>query len=349
MSAHRSLFVLLFALASPVSFAGTGTSDGGGGAGVRCVNTGSNDSLELLDLHEIRVRREPLVDSPANMDEAIDLVSFKLGTHYYMPTSDKPSSWYINYLKKNLVEKIFKGQPFTNPLNGNTVTIEFVKDLPLAEDLGDYQIRPGCSLEQVAFYSDPANILKIVTARWNELSWIDRAALVSHEIQYFLDRFNGLEDFGSNRPKTSARTRHFVGMLYTRAGIEPKYGAIPQTGTYSCASNADPNNRKTWFTVFSTATDEFTAVFESIQGYSSAYATSAVFSENNVGDLTDWFDGEFEAEKNLHVATSESLPSFSVKLTKDRHDGPKLQVFIEEGGVKTPLASEEEIICWDPN
>lgn len=337
-------FILIMGM-TPFSFAGT--SDGGGGAGVRCPKSSSDIAFELLDLHEIQLNGEQIANSPTTLDEAIELSATKLGKHYYVP-SIMPASWYIDFLKKNLVEKIFTGQSFTNPANGTVTKIEYVNDLSLADDLGNYRIKPGCALEQVAYYFDQTNSLKIVTSRWNELSWTDRSALVSHEIQYFLDRYNGLEDFGSNVKKTSTRARHFVGMLYSKTGIEPKYKSIPATGTLDCATNSNSLHKNTQFTVFSSGTNEFTAVFESIQNYSSAYATKAVFTNDILPSLTDWLDGEMDSTRLLNIATTETVPGFSVQIKKAPHQEPRLQAFMEKNGVKIPLSPEEEIICWDP-
>jgi len=341
---HTGLFLLL--TTTSLSFAGT--SDGGGGVGVRCPAGSSRVAFELLDLHEVQVKGEQIEDKPATMEQAIELAAGKLGNHFYKP-SQMPPAQYIDYLKRNVVEKIFKRQSFTNPINGEVVHIEYVGDLALSSDIGDYQIKPGCSLEQIAYYFDRTNTLKIVASRWNELSWVDRAALVSHEIHYFLDRHNGLEDFGSSSKKTSGRARHFVGMLYSKTGVKPKYGAIPTTGIFTCATNTDSSHRNTWFEVFATGANEFTAVFESMQGYSSAYATSSVFIGNTLADITDWFSGKMDSSKGIHIATKEIIPTFSVRIMKAPRESPRFQAFMEKNGVTTPLGPEEELICWNPH
>lgn len=342
----KNLLPLLLFITTPFSFAGT--SDGGGGVGVRCPSSSSTTAFELLDLHEVKLKGESIAESPATIEEAIVLSAYKLGTHYYI-SSIKPPSWYIDYLKKNIIEKIFHGKTFTNPINGSLVNIEYVEDLELSNDIGDYQIKEGCSLEQVAYYFDQTNTLKIVTTRWNELSWVGRSALVSHEIQYFLDRYNSLEDFGSSVKKTSMRVRNFIGTLYSKRGVEPKYKDIPATGDFSCATNVDSPHRNTQFSIFTTGSNDFTAVFESIQGYSSAYATKTVFTKNPLTNITDWFDGEMSSTEQLSIATTETTPNFSIKITKNQYENPKLQAFTEKKGVKIPLGPEEEILCWDPN
>jgi hypothetical protein len=332
---------------SSASFAFAGTSDGGGGTGVRCPADVSPIAIELLDLHEVKLKGEQIAFQPTSLDEAIDLSATKLGNHYYVP-SKVSSAPYIGYLKRNIVEKIFRGQPFTNPINGMPTKIEFVDDLPLADDIGTYSIKPGCSIEQVAYYFDNINTLKIVTSRWNELSWVDRSALVAHEIHYFLDRHNAIEDFDSQVKKTSERARNFVGMLYSQTGVTPKYASTPVANKFTCATNVNSEHRNTWFTVFSTGANEFSAVFESVQGYSSVYSTKAVFANNGLDSIMNWFDGEMNSSVELKIYTPESLLSFSIRITKAKYQNPRFQAFIEKSGEKKPFATEEEIICWDP-
>ncbi len=328
------------------SFSFAGTSDGGGGVAVRCPKGSSDIALELLDLHEIKIKGEEIADQPTTMGEAIELSAYKLGRHYYHPSNLSVES-YINYLQQNVVEKIFTGQSFTNPINGSTVKIEYVSDLPLAGDIGKYHIKPGCSLEHAAYFFDPTNTLKIVSSRWNELSWVDRSALVSHEIHYFLDRYNGLEDFGSANKKTSERARHLVGLFYSKVGVQPKYSSIPiSKETFGCQTNSR-SSQPTYFAVFKTGANEFTAIFDSIQEYSSAYVTKAVFN-GNLNDLININGGEVNSTQKLCIATSEVTPDFFIKITRAQHELPRFQAFTEVNGVKTPLGAEEEIFCTSP-
>ncbi len=341
----KTAFTLLFMTLASISFAGT--SDGGGGVGVRCPTGSSDIVFEVLDLHEIKLKGEIISNNPTTMDEAIDLSSYKLGNHFYM-LSNRPPEQYIKYLKEHIVEKIFKGEPFTNPINGKTVTIEYVDDLPLSNDIGNYQIKSGCALEQVAYFYDDSNSLKIVSSRWDELSWADRSALVSHEIHYFLDRYNGLEDFGLDTKKTSERARHFVGMLYSKTGVEPKYKSIPKSGAFVCATNENSSRRQTYFAVFPSGINEFTVLFESVQNHSSSYATTAIFTSNVSTDLTDRLKGEMNSTQNLKISSDEVNATFSVKITKAVHEDPKFQAFVEQKGAVIPLGAEESLICWNP-
>lgn len=329
------------------SYARMGTSDGGGGVGVRCPSNVSPIAFELLDIHEIKLEGKVISHNLQNEAEAIQLASKNLGLHYYNPSSISPNQ-YIDYLKSNFVQSIFNGEAFYNPIVDELTQVEFVDSLPLSNDIGDYSVKPGCSLEQVAYYFDDSNTLKIVSTKWNELSWLDKSALVSHEVHYFLDRFNGIEDFASQHLKTSERVRRFTGLLYSTERVTPKYSISPKSGYYRCESNVDSEIRDTSFRVHSTGHNEFTAVFASAQGYSSAYQTVAVFDGVPLDALLAWPEGEFVIEKPLVVLTDEVIPNFSVRISKTWGRYPTLQVFMNKDGVKIPVASEEEILCWNP-
>src|SRR5665213_1823356 len=213
--------------------ASAGTRDGGGGIGVRCPQgTGAPKDFELLDLHQARLDGVKVSYDPQMESDAVDLSTTLFANHIWYPATitvtelkQKLAGWFV---------PIFNGQDWTDPDDGTVYHFQYVQSLPLSNDIGNYHIAPGCHLEQIAYFDDVANTLSIAS-NWDELDWLDRSALASHELVYFLDRREGMEYFGTNTIMTSEKSREFIGGLFSEVGIKSYSDSIPASGFAQCA------------------------------------------------------------------------------------------------------------------
>ncbi|MCJ8277054.1 MAG: hypothetical protein HRT44_04465 [Bdellovibrionales bacterium] len=183
-----------------------GGVDGGGGIAVSCPDT---DELELLDIHEARLSGLYFSNDPQSKNESMDRVARLFAQHFWNPDTIDMAD-YIALLRQNAVELIYDGGVVDDGME-----VVFGPKLSLSPDVGTYKIKEGCSLEQVAYFDDKAQILKIYKDNWQRLSWLDKAALVTHEIIYLMERTDSLESFANGQKKvTSENTRTFVGRLF---------------------------------------------------------------------------------------------------------------------------------------
>lgn len=336
---NRAALVSCF-LVSATALAGT--SDGGGGVGVRC----QDGRIELLDLHEAKIKGLRLLAHPSHEQDAIELASEKLGTHFALPHN---RDRYTKFVESSYVAPLFAGHSIQNPQTGQTVQVRYLESLPLSQDIGHYQTLPGCQLEQIAYMNDETSTLEIVKSNWAELDNLSRSALIAHEIFYYLDRSTGFDDKTlPDGKKTSERSRTFIGRLFSEEGVRPKFESVPTNQSdYRVCGRSDQNESTfTHFNIVKTGTSETTAVFSRAHGRSSLYEMKAVFS----GLLPEDFNSAetaFEQEAALQVEDALSGYSYNVRITKKKWGDLKFQTTVTKDGSDQPLGPELKLFCWE--
>ena len=187
---------------SPAPPASAGTSDrGGGGRGVRCLRDGKV-SVELLDLYEARsMHGLTLIKSPANETAAVDLFASLLGRQLWTPGSDM------------LEERInfFRGS-WKKELMSKTHFLGASQHLKLSSDSHDPVLEDNCVAVQVALYYDESSLM-VDSSLWDQMDWLNRVALFTHEFVYKVARLGGEHD--------SISSRKFVSFLFSTQGLKP--------------------------------------------------------------------------------------------------------------------------------
>lgn len=338
-----SILAAAFSYSLSASASVIGGSDGGGGVGVRCLDsTGKTTSFELLDLYEARQRHLTISHSPNNAKEATDLVTDLIFPHFWNPDTIP-----VSEIKKNTYEpflNIFKGTPSKAP-NSIQTNVEFGADLPLSSDIGHYNIPAQCRLEQIAYFSDIQNTLHISQSHWNELNWLNRSALLAHELVYMLERQDGLENFGKGGGKmTSELSRFFVGSLFSTNPIPPKSTTIPLNRYFVCGDSPRNHNHVTYFYAFD-ENKSLSAVFNVIQGWGSVYQLKAHFSGADVEELTDTEQGEFNETVPLTFAGQANASSFEIQIKKVKGENPHFQAFQILNSRRVPVFQEQTLAC----
>lgn len=84
----------------------------------------------------------------------------------------------------------------------------------------------GCALEQIIFFDDNLNQIKIVKSKFQEISRLDRMALAVHELSYLYYRIQpmNVEDanWGRYRTNSSQEAREFSARLLMEDELHPK-------------------------------------------------------------------------------------------------------------------------------
>lgn len=193
---------LLAMLGFSVSGWASGPSTGGGGFVVSCPATQvSSAEVQLLDLYESTfVLGFSLVQSVGNLKDD------------YFASADRT---YTIQGRPHLAEEI------RSQIDANLVaflrSVKFVarpEDLPVANDLGHVPWIPSqCSIKQVAFFEDGSTTIYILKDLWDQMSTLNKAATVSHELYGRRMRQLGEPD--------STYARRTVGHIYAESGFTP--------------------------------------------------------------------------------------------------------------------------------
>jgi hypothetical protein len=241
----KAITTVVFGLIATPVFA-MGTSSGGGGVGVRCSLSDGSTLLETLDVHEARLKGLSFVRSPNSEGEAIELSSSVFAIHYFSGPFQHVDQ-YQDFLKKRFFERLFQWQPIEES-DGKWISLQEVSNLPLSNDYGNYTIKPGCSLEQIAFFDDEKGVLKIDRRLFNQLDLLNQAVLFTHEMIYFMDRnYPSLhENVKANQSKTSEVSRAFVGKLFSDTPPKSKFRNFENTSFIICGNDLSRNRRKLW-------------------------------------------------------------------------------------------------------
>jgi hypothetical protein len=334
--------ILAFGLLGALSTSafGLGTSSGGGGVGVRCANS-SGTYLETLDIHEAKLNGLTFYNLPQNRSDAVELSSYVFARHYF---SGDPFFFeqYKDSLKNEYFSKFFDGQLVQEP-NGNWIQQKDVNHLPLSNDYGNYKIAPNCELEQIAYFDDEHNILKINRKLFNELDYLNQAALFTHEMIYFMDRnYPSLhEDLNSNAPRTSEVSRFFVGKLFSKQPPESKYRWEHQSEKIFCRSDFPGSKVANSFNIHSNVDGTDSLLSADMHGHISPFQISSKLNFEssdlvNIGSTID-YRGKFK------VSDFVTSDEYTFEIIKKSLQNPYVRFF--KNGKK--LGDFEEILCWN--
>jgi len=303
----------------------------------------------LLEVHEARLSGIELRASPANEIEAIAMVSNLAGQAFWTPEFDSLEE-YIAFGRGTIVEPMFQGREFLASRDGEIIMtpIVYVDHLPLADDIGSYQIAPGCHLEQVAYYTDgPTTNLKIKRSGWAELDWLSRSFLVAHEFLYASDRQNlSLADISTGGlRKTSEWTRQYLINLFSTKGVVGHSDGIPANGGYyECTSSYDPSY-KNWTRFFLVeSVNGLRFIIQDIQGASDLYQLSSSTSTLTIEDLLDLKDGEGKAEVEIDYSGL-GKTNFRISIEKEKGQNFSLRLIEIKGDTPIQVGEEQTIEC----
>ena len=318
-----------------------GGVDGGGGVGVTC----SDGSFELLDLHEIQLSGEELVASPDSQEEAIALVAKLFSSHFWNPDTI-PVEQYIEVLREKVIRPIFAGEKIIDFSNNQEIDIQFGPKLSLSLDVGNYTLRPGCSLEQVAYFDDVHRIIKIHLENWQRLSWRDKAALVAHELVYFVDRRDGLENVGTeNTALTSERARGFIGRLFTRQGLTPKAGGMPESKfLFQCSNTASEFSELTYFYFFEEGPNQVRFIFNAVHGKDSPYQMSSQITGLKMESLLS-SNAPIDTGGSISFTDQPLSPSFFFSLRRDSSRRLLFRAYLLANEGDLPVGRIQELVC----
>jgi hypothetical protein len=340
---HILCFVLLIGINA---FAGT--SDGGGGIGVRC-----GKSLELLDLHEAKIKGHKLLSAPHNANEAIQLAARKAGQHFWTFDMVDSVDDSVSFYSEAVVERIFNGKSFLYKIEDEGLPVyapvKFVASLPLSKDIGHYQIQKNCTLEQVAYMTDGETPkLEIVKSAWDELDFLSKAALVMHETLYHFDRTENLRSAsGASASYTSEWTRSFVGQLFSVTGVPAKTEKIPQDSPSRLRCKADLEGGKfnnTDFYVFGTNASGFEIVIEQIQGVSDLYQLKSSVRGVSFETMLDLDNGEGSSLNEI-IYSGAGGSSFYMKLEKQKGSAMTVKLLDNQRGTWAQIGNTQRMSC----
>lgn len=339
-------FVAVFSALILCMSAQGGTRDGGGGVGVRCPLQNGGTTIELLDIHEGTLRGLGFPYSPQSDSDISDFSAKAIASQFWNPWSS-PMAEYISGLKTQLFDGILNGSGFKNFETGKYVLITYTDSLPLSKDIGRYDIRQGCSLEQVAYFDDERSTLFIARPAWNELSGFSKAALMIHELIYAENRLDGLEYAGTSQagPISSERSRQFVSSMLSIQGLKPKAYGVPVTNTMRCFDQQSDEHHQTSYFIYDSAPNEVTFVLMLTDGLFSPYSATARIVGITTQDLvqpgmkslteraTVVFDGELDA------------PNFHFDLTMLPNQNPQVVISRDLGGSQYQVGRRQNLSC----
>jgi hypothetical protein len=246
-----------------------------------------------------------------------------------------------------MITPMFEGGSYNEPDGTLLYQIKYVQSLPLSSDVGNYRIMPGCQLEQIAYFDDSTATLSIAN-NWNELDWVDRSALIAHEISYYLDRRYAMEYFAQNMGMTSERARAFVGKLLSSTAIKPHADSIPTSGFAKCSDSENNGADSTYGYFFDDGSGNVVGVFTVIHGHDSVYQLKTAFPGVAVGALTDLNNGVASSEAPLEFSGEVNPPAFSLRISKTAGSAVAFDLLETKMGVQVPLAPTQTLNCWFP-
>ena len=216
-------FVLLFASSSQASLiertpaskedlakiaraARTGVINGGGGKGVLCQ---SARRVEALDIYEARsLYGLQALPVPASEGEAFQLGVELLARHMWNAWTI-PMDDYVRSLREYIHQNFLKRVRF----------LSYGQHLKPVNDAYEPIVEAGCETVQAAVMYDESLIL-IDQTYWDMMDNLNRAALIYHEIMYYVARLEGGE-------KDSIATRKLIGMLFSKNPPRPRADGVP--------------------------------------------------------------------------------------------------------------------------
>jgi hypothetical protein len=181
-----------------------GTKDGGGGKGVLC-----GENLRTLDLYESE-EVYGLVPSQKYSDLVANLEVYGTRLFAYL-SGDRVNDqdWSIRQQVLSLIKEAVIDR-FVDLPEGAT--------LPSTDDVTPPALPSGCSLVQIAYYSDQENKIYRDKRYWDRLDVQNQAALILHEALYHEAR--------SLKATTSDETRRMIGVAFSGQVLEPAFERI---------------------------------------------------------------------------------------------------------------------------
>jgi hypothetical protein len=209
----KMIFLILAQTLVSISFASAGGVDGGGGIGVAC-NTRSGTHLELLDLYESQnIYHNELTDKESSLQQEV-LKSFTR----LLSLDDNP------YTQPYTPDQNFVNHVLTT-FNSMIDFIPQNSNLPFTNDATLPILKPGCQFVQIAIYKSNQRI-QLNKSLWDLLDNKNKAALILHESIYYGQRNIGDLD--------SDVTRKFVGRVFSKKQLLPKYFDMPAANVVFC-------------------------------------------------------------------------------------------------------------------
>lgn len=184
--------VLLFG--GPNAYArGRGVSTSGGGVGVLCKGATGQPKLQLLDFYEASLAQQELVQSTGSFSRDYGTGMQRLRRLFEDPRPVTPNE--LN----DTVARFKKATQFTS------------HKLTPTSDMGATPTLPShCHYEQIAVYHDLNNNLVINKELWSQLDSLNKAALLTHEVLYKMQRIAFFTD--------SHQVRNLVRELFLKNG-----------------------------------------------------------------------------------------------------------------------------------
>jgi len=184
-----------------------GVVNGGGGKGVIC-HQNDKSQLEVLDIYEAKTLYN------------LKLSAFKKDPYFSKDLGLFVSSLYYKHFLKSgeLSEGLSKkriesfNSKKVQPLLNSIKYTEPDQKLNQTNDALEPLLGQNCETVQLAVYYDES-ILLIDKKLWEELDFLNKAALILHELVYFQARIFG--------EVNSVKTRKVVGHLFTESRITP--------------------------------------------------------------------------------------------------------------------------------
>jgi hypothetical protein len=214
-SAWISAGLLVWALQGHAAPQG-GVDGGGGGKSVVCRNSkGQITSAQTLDLFEAKnVYNLKLTSYSGSVEE----ISVKIQAKFSDAMGAGAYDFGPFYRRVNKIMKLVPPSSVIKPI----------------DDAAEVVLPKDCQLEQLAHYVDDETLL-VSQEIWDHLSNTEKAALISHEAVYRVDRSFGAKD--------SRRARRIVASLFSDFTFEPVNGDVPKTAKTCSASQ---NGRVTY-------------------------------------------------------------------------------------------------------
>lgn len=296
--------LLIGLLGSSVGFA-HGGMHGGGGIGVRC-----NGKLELLDLFEARQQGFKLIKEPTSNHKAIELAAQKLTEHFWNPETI-PFKEAQDMVRDTFITAIYKGSGAVQTVNEDGSIKEYplvsVAQLPLSNDTGLITLPTGCQLEQIIFFDDQEQNIIVIKSKLNELSRLDRMALVIHEVAYLQYRMGPMNVndpyWGKDRMITSQETREFVARLFGLKPLPPRSSFIPDLNVVPANCTDYDKSENLFENAFYSLNNntEYLWSFKYLYNYWAPYLTYAKFDYNFQDQLMDLEHGTVNTRGTIFI------------------------------------------------
>jgi len=240
-----------------------GTINGGGGKGVLCASNPEN--VEVLDIYEGReLYNLNYSGSIAQSEKEMHAVVLKKFISHFYPQSEQTEE-----NLKIISESIF------NPLLKNIKFTAKGQKLKHTVDASEPLISSDCKVVQLAVYYDES-VLIIDKEYWDKMDLRNKAALLLHELVYFMVRQQG--------ESNSIQSRKLVGHLLSDSGIRSRFQRLPKEKFATCEiSDRQATSKNTKIYLFNEINaegfEQAVLLFDQIEGKYSLFET---FAEINV-------------------------------------------------------------------